>query len=85
MPDSSTQRDRSIKPGDWVKVKPEADIPPIFRGNRPTVGRVDCVTDEGALEVWVPIDGADVDEHSQATFYREHELELTDKPEEQSR
>jgi hypothetical protein len=74
-----------IKPGDWVQVKPEADIPPMFRGGKPTVGRVECLADEGAFEVWVPIDGADVDEHSQATFYREHEIEITTKPEGQSR
>jgi hypothetical protein len=67
--------------GDWVKVKPEHDIPPMFRPDgKPTTGRVDSVNDDGGLEVWVPIGGASVDEHSQAVFYDPDQVERTEAP-----
>lgn len=59
----------ALKPGDWVTVKPEHDIPPMFRQDgKPTTGRIDTIED-GMAMVWVPIGGADVDEHSQAVPY----------------
>lgn len=64
-----------IKKGDWVTVKPEHDIPPMFRPHGPTRGRVESVED-GFVEVWVPIDGADVDEHSQSVPYPPEALEV---------
>jgi hypothetical protein len=72
----------SIKPGDWVTVKPEHDIPPMLRNNEPTRGRVHEVWDDGTVEVWVPIGGADVDEHSQSVPYPPEALALegTEKP-----
>jgi hypothetical protein len=52
-----------------VAVKPEHDIPPLFRPDgEPTRGRIDTIDGDEAM-VWVPIDGADVDEHSQAVPY----------------
>jgi hypothetical protein len=58
-----------ITKGDWVSVVEEHDIPVLFRPDgKPTTGRVERV-ENGLVEVWVPIGGADVDEHSQAVFY----------------
>lgn len=65
-----------IVKGCWVEVLPHADIPPILRGGKPTMGRVEEVVENGDVEVWVPIDGADVDEHSQAVFYGIADLRL---------
>lgn len=61
----------SFKIGDRVEVKPEHDIPPLFRpGGKPTAGEVREVIDAETYEaVWVPIGDADIDEHSQAVFY----------------
>jgi hypothetical protein len=64
-----------IRRHDWVTVKPEHDIPPIFRPDgKPTRGRVERVKD-GVAEVWVPIGDADVDEHSQGVPYPLEALE----------
>jgi hypothetical protein len=64
-----------FKPGDWVEVKPEHDIPPMFRPDgKPTSGRIDSIAEDGSIWVWVPIGGADVDEHSQAMPYEAHQL-----------
>lgn len=49
-----------MKPGEWVTVKPKHDIPPIFRDNKPTRGRIHRISDDGPVEIWVPIGGADV-------------------------
>jgi hypothetical protein len=68
-----------IKVGDWVRVKPEHDIAPVFRGGQPTEGRV-AVIEDGLVEIWIPIGGADVDEHSQAVPYSPAALELTTPP-----
>lgn len=55
--------------GDWVRVRPAHDIPPMFRPDgKPTEGRVAVITDS-YVEIWIPIGGADVDEHSQAVPY----------------
>lgn len=69
-----TQTD--LKPGDWIKVREEYDIPAILRNGRPTTGRVEDVFDDPTPEagppyvgVLVPVDGADVDEHSQYVPY----------------
>lgn len=60
----------SFKSGDWVTVKPEHDIPPMFRPDgKPTRGRIHEIFNGDTAEVWVPIDGADVDDHSQAVPY----------------
>lgn len=61
--------------GDWVCVKAEHDIPAMFRDDKPTRGRVESI-DGDTVEVWVPIGGADVDEHSQAVFYAPDALEV---------
>ncbi len=58
----------SFKPGDWVQVKPSHDLSPLLRDGKPTRGRVHDVRPDH-IEVWIPIGGADVDEHSQAVFY----------------
>lgn len=64
----------TFKSGDWVTVKPEHDIPAICRPDgKPTRGRVH-VEQDGHVEVWVPIGGADVDEHSQSCLYEPHML-----------
>lgn len=69
-----------IDPGDWVEVLPEHDIPPMFRPDgKPTTGRVESIRDGVAL-VYVPIDGADVDEHSQAVPYGLHTLRASAPP-----
>lgn len=66
-----------VSVGDWVQVKSEHDIPPMFRPDgKPTTGRVARI-DDTTVEVWVPIGGADVDEHSQAVPYEMHMLEST--------
>lgn len=68
----------TFKAGDWVRVKDEHDIPAILRPDgQPTKGLVAAVWGEG-IEIWVPIDGADVDEHSQAVVYEPHMLEAID-------
>lgn len=65
----------NLTAGDWVTVKPEHDIPPMFRPDGlPTKGRIHRI-DDGLAEVWVPIDGADVDEHSQSVPYPVDALE----------
>lgn len=59
----------SVSPGDWVTLKAEHDIPPMFRKDGvPTRGRVEEI-DDGTVWVNVPIGDADVDEHSQAVPY----------------
>jgi hypothetical protein len=64
----------AFKPGDWVELKPEADVPAICRPDgKPTRGRVEEVCGR-RVEVWIPIGGADVDEHSQCVFYDAHVL-----------
>jgi hypothetical protein len=64
----------AFKRGDWVEVKPEHDIPVMFRPDgKPTRGRVEMIGDD-FVEVWVPVDGADVDEHSQSVPYGAHML-----------
>lgn len=64
-----------MKSGDWVKVKPEHDIPPIFRPDgKPTSGRVQSIEGDN-VTVWVPIGDADVDAHSQSVFYTVDMLE----------
>lgn len=65
-----------MKLGDWVTVNSESDIPPIFRPDgKPTRGRVESI--DGALvTIAVPIDGADVDVHSQAVPYEIGELQV---------
>lgn len=63
-----------FEPGDWVTVKPQHDVPAICRPDgKPTRGRIEAVEPDH-VEVWVPIDGADVDEHSQCVFYDAHML-----------
>lgn len=67
--------------GDWVQVRPEHDIAPIFRPvGKPTTGRVSEVLDTADLVmVCVPI-GDTVDpltEHSQAVPYPPEALEKT--------
>lgn len=63
-----------MKPGEWVTVKPKHDIPPIFRDNKPTRGRIHRISDDGPVEIWVPINGADVDENSQSVLYEASSL-----------
>lgn len=63
-----------MKPGDWVTVRPEHDIPAIFRaGGRPTRGRVDEVDGE-TVTICVPIGDEDINVHSQAVFYSPDQL-----------
>lgn len=70
----------AIKAGDWVEVKPAFDIPAICRPDGlPTRGRVHEVAADH-VEVWVPIGGADVDEHSQCAFYEPHALTKAARP-----
>lgn len=58
-----------MKVGDWVNVKSEYDIPQMFRPDgKPTNGRIESI-DGIVATVYVPIGGADVDEHSQAVPY----------------
>ena len=57
----------TINQGCWVEVRPEADIPAMFRSG-PTRGRVQSI-DGDTAEVWVPVGDADVDDHSQAVPY----------------
>lgn len=64
-----------LEPGDWVKVKPEHDIPPVFRNGKPTCGRVEEVRPDVVM-VSVSIGGAAVDEHSQAVPYAPSALVL---------
>ena len=69
--------EHDFKPGDWVQVREDCDIPAPFRQNKPTRGRVESVSDE-AVVIHVPIGGADVDEHSQSVPYSRFELEHSD-------
>lgn len=65
-----------MKPGDWVEVLPTYDIPVLFRPDgKPTTGRIHRI-DDGVAEIWIPLSGADVDEHSQAASYPLHALAL---------
>lgn len=58
-----------MNPGDWVTVRPEDDLPPMFRPDgKPTRGRIHEIDGDTAI-LWVPIGGADVDEHSQSVPY----------------
>jgi hypothetical protein len=69
-----------FEPGDWVTVKPQDDIPIMFRPDgKPTRGRVERIGADH-VEVWVPIGDADVDEHSQAVFYHASML-VPERPE----
>jgi hypothetical protein len=72
---SASESRQCISPGDWVQVRPEHDIPAMFRPDGPTRGRVASV-EGGFAEVWVG--GADVDEHSQAVPYAVEALERVD-------
>lgn len=63
-----------MKVGDWVEVKDSYDIPGIFRGYKPTRGRIEEL-DGDTVMIAVPIGGADVDEHSQAVPYPREALE----------
>jgi hypothetical protein len=70
-----------LKVGDWAEVLDEHDIPAICRPNgEPTRGRVDQIDGDTAI-LWVPIGGADVDEHSQAVPYPLEHLQPCDPPE----
>lgn len=57
----------AIRIGEWAEVRPENDIPAMFR-NGPTRGLVHEI-DGAYATLWVPIGDADVDEHSQAVPY----------------
>ncbi len=68
----------TFQPGQWVEVLAAYDVPAICRPDgKPTRGRV-YVEQDGHVEVWVPIGGADVDEHSQSCLYEPHQLVLSD-------
>ena len=70
--------EEGFKIGDAVRVKPEHDIPPIFRPDgQPTRGEVREIYGD-QYTVWVPIDGAPIDEHSQAVPYTAEQIELDD-------
>ena len=57
----------AYKPGDRVRVRPEFDIPWLFRGSEPSRGVVDHINDGGTLIVVV--DGKSV-------FYQPEEVEF---------
>lgn len=67
-----------MKPGDWVVVKDEFDIPAMFRQGKPTRGRIEEIDGRGVAIIAVPIGDADVDEHSQAVPYDIAALEPAD-------
>jgi vacuolar-type H+-ATPase subunit B/Vma2 len=66
----------SFEIGDRVQVRPEHDIPEMFRPDgRPTAGEVREI-EGNVFMVWVSIGGAGIDEHSQAVPYTADQLEL---------
>lgn len=80
---AKTEERAELKKGDWVEVLPEHDVPELLRpGGKPTTGRVNLIDawGTGKVEVWIPIGGADVDEHSQGVNYPPEALRLVDPP-----
>jgi hypothetical protein len=64
----------TFKVGDRLQVRPEFDIPEIFRPDgKPTAGTVDQITGK-TLFLRVPIGDEDPEVHSQAVPYETYQL-----------